>query len=212
MGLARFKYVNCDCGKCGGVDVPGRKVGKVFMCLQKYNAMKGQDQFDKQVKKQKQRGNLSRNSGKVRQLAATDENKEILGSKTSQDVELQRWFIHRSKEMVGKCYECGEKSCKGDLRYWKFSVCHILAKSLYPSVATHPLNFVELCHFGQSHHANMDNNGYEYVSQKMPRTWELIIERIKLMYPSIKEKSKIPEIILQELKIKNHEKEIFKTD
>lgn len=114
-------------------------------------------------------------------------------------IALDGWFLERHKEMTGRCVECGGKSTKGDRKYWKFSICHILGKSLFPSVATHPLNFIELCYFGNSHHTNMDNMGYEYVREHMPKTWKIIIERVEIMFPFIKEKSKIPEVIMQAL-------------
>lgn len=144
-------------------------------------------------KKEQQNSNIK---SKVRGLSSLPSNKEMVSSK---DVELEVWFIHRAKECKGVCFECGGKSTKGDPKYWKYSICHILPKSLFPSIRTHVLNFVELCYFGNSHHSNMDNNGYEYVQRNMPKTWALIVQRFNLMYPSIKEKSKIPDILIQEL-------------
>lgn len=113
--------------------------------------------------------------------------------------EQEQWYKDRNKEMTGRCVECGEKSTKGHFKYWKYSICHILPKSIFPSIATHPLNFIELCYFGNSHHSNMDNNGYEYVRENMPKTWKIIVDRFKEMFPLIKEKSKIPDILLQEI-------------
>ena len=108
-------------------------------------------------------------------------------------------FFEHGKMMTGRCANCGGKTCKGDKKYQKYSQAHILAKSLYPSVADNLLNFVELCHFGNSCHANMDNNGYEYVAAKMPKLWAIIIERVNKMYPLIKEKNKLPDVIRQEI-------------
>jgi len=112
-----------------------------------------------------------------------------------------QWFIDRSKEMTGKCVECGGKSTKGDKTYWKFSICHILPKRIFKSVATHPLNFIELCHFGESHHANFDNLGFEYAKEKMQKAWVVIVARFKVMYPAIapEERKHIPDVLLQEL-------------
>lgn len=115
------------------------------------------------------------------------------------EVEQALWYIERSKEMTGKCAECLEKTCKGDSKYWKYSICHILPKAIFSSVKTHKLNFIELCYFGNSHHSNFDNNGYEYMAEKMPNAWKIVVERFKLMYPYIKEKSKIPDILLQQI-------------
>ncbi len=114
-------------------------------------------------------------------------------------VALNEWFNERHSGMRGFCVECGGKTTKGDTKYWKFSICHLLGKALFPSIATNPLNFIELCYFGNSHHSNMDNNGYEYVREHMPKTWKIILERVEIMFPFIKEKSKIPEVIMREL-------------
>ena len=108
-------------------------------------------------------------------------------------------FFEHAKTLTGKCANCGGKTCKGDIKYQKFSQAHILAKSLFPSVAANLDNFVELCHFGNSCHGNMDNNGYEYVAQKMPKLWAIIVERVNKMYPLIKEKSKLPDVLIQEI-------------
>lgn len=113
--------------------------------------------------------------------------------------EQEQWYKDRNKEMTGKCVECGGKSTKGHFKYWKYSICHILPKSIFPSIATHPLNFIELCYFENSHHSNMDNNGYEYVKENMPKSWKIIVDRFREMFPLIKEKSKIPDILLQEI-------------
>lgn len=114
---------------------------------------------------------------------------------------LDNWFVDRSKEMTGKCVECGGKTTKGDKKYWKYSICHILPKRLFKSVETHPLNFIELCHFGNSHHANFDNLGFEYAKEKMPKAWAVIVTRFRAMYPAIapEERKFIPDILLQEL-------------
>lgn len=114
---------------------------------------------------------------------------------------LDLWFIERSKEMTGKCVNCRRPSTKGDPQYWKFSICHILPKALFPSVATHVLNFIELCFWDESCHSNFDNKGYEWTKEHMPKVWAIVVARFKAMYPSIAraERSKIPDILLQEL-------------
>lgn len=114
---------------------------------------------------------------------------------------LDEWFIERSKEMTGHCVECGEPSTKGNEKYWKFSICHILPKKIFKSIARHPLNFIEWCYFGKSHHTNADNNGFEWIKEHMPISWKIIVHRFKAMYPVIdkSERKNIPDILLQEL-------------
>lgn len=174
-----------DCQLCTAKNTNCIKRGKVLMCLSCARTQSTKKQIDK-----------ANERNKVRSLNTSDANKEVIGGR---DVEQELWYIHRSKEMVGVCAECKSPSTKGDKTYWKYSICHILAKSLFPSVAKHPLNFIELCYFYNSHHTNMDNNGYEYVREKMPNAWKIIVVRFKAMYPVIKEKSKIPDCLLQEL-------------
>ena len=67
---------------------------------------------------------------------------------------LDEWFLERRKELVGTCQcGCGQKSCKSDDMYYRFSICHIFPKNpnAFPSVATHPLNFVEMAFWGGCH-------------------------------------------------------------
>src|SRR5688572_6665827 len=66
--------------------------------------------------------------------------------------DLERWFQARDKEAIGFCLHCGGKTCKGNPKYYKFSIAHLLPKRFFKSVKTHPLNWLELCYFGSSCH------------------------------------------------------------
>src|SRR5438270_13547789 len=59
----------------------------------------------------------------------------------------ERWFQERRKEMSGFCKNCGKPSSKNSNEYFRFSIAHILAKrkNMFPSVALHPDNWIELC-------------------------------------------------------------------
>jgi len=120
---------------------------------------------------------------------ATPEEKE-------QAVTLDEWFLARDKEATGKCKHCGGRTCKGDPLYYKHSVCHILPKRLFPSVATHPLNCIELCFWGNNCHANMDNNILDLTDMNC---WNEIVEKFQKMYSAIdpKERRHIPDVLLQ---------------
>lgn len=187
--LPSSKFGNCT--QCDATNTACVKIQKSLVCLQCNRKNKGKQQIEK-----------AKLRDKVRGLSHSEANKEIIATK---DVELELWFIRRSKELTGKCKNCGGKTCKGDLKYWKYSIAHILPKSIFKSVATHELNFLELCHFGESCHANADNNGYEYVKDKMPVLWKLMIARIKIMFPSIREKSKLPDVIINEINMEDYE-------
>lgn len=91
---------------------------------------------------------------KVRSLYSMPQNKKIKA--IEKDEKLEQWFIDRRIEMTGLCSEegCGNITNKGNDKYYRWSCCHIVPKSLVPSVATNVFNFIELC---QDHHAEFDN-------------------------------------------------------
>jgi hypothetical protein len=66
----------------------------------------------------------------------------------------EQWYLDRRDEMTGICIECGLGTNVKDDKYYRWSVCHIVPKSLVPSVATYEHNWIELC---QHHHQEFDN-------------------------------------------------------
>lgn len=84
---------------------------------------------------------------KKRQKRMADDNRP-------DEEKLDEWFLDRRKEMAGTCQcGCGQPSCKKDDMYYRHSICHIFPKNdnAFPSVKTHPLNFVELAFWGGCH-------------------------------------------------------------
>lgn len=59
--------------------------------------------------------------------------------------ELRDWFLARRKEMTGNCINCGKRSTKENIRFWKWGIAHILPKSTFKSIRTHFKNCMELC-------------------------------------------------------------------
>lgn len=116
------------------------------------------------------------------------------------NIALQRWFEDRHKELTGRCSHCGGKSSKGDPKYWKYSIAHLLPKSLFPSIATHPKNFLELCYFAPSCHTNYDQNSLDLIELNC---FDEAVMKFVEMYPFIdkKERRKIPELLLQYVEI-----------
>jgi hypothetical protein len=113
--------------------------------------------------------------------------------------ELQRWFVDRRNEMTGFCSNCGKRSSKHSNQYFKFSACHILPKAYFPSVSTHPENWVELCFWGDnSCHTNMDNSTLDLTEMAC---WDEIVVKFQILYPLLtqKEKARVPDIFLQYL-------------
>lgn len=118
--------------------------------------------------------------------------REIEASKGNNELDL--WFAARREDMTGFCKcGCGAKSSRGDDKFYKFSICHILPKSRFKSVATHPLNFIELAFWGGCH-SNMDNlSSDRWVSMAC---WDEILQKFLLMLPEIdkKEYKYIPKV------------------
>lgn len=75
--------------------------------------------------------------------------------------ELGSFFREQRKYMTGICQcGCGEPSQKKDDLYFSYCICHIFPKSIFPSIATHELNWVERKFFGGCH-TNMDERSIE---------------------------------------------------
>jgi len=112
------------------------------------------------------------------------------------EITLDQWFLDRDKEATGKCKHCGGRSCKGDPLYYKHSVAHILPKRLFPSVATHPLNSIELCFWNNNCHGRMDNFTLDLTDMNC---WNEIVEKFSAMYPAIakEERRHIPDVLRQ---------------
>lgn len=110
--------------------------------------------------------------------------------------ELDRWFEERRTEMTGICKHCGGISCKGNDKYFKFSIAHILPKRIFKSVATHPQNWIELCFWSPSCHTNFDNYTLDIIQLNC---FDEVIEKFVAMYPDIdkKERKYIPDALLQ---------------
>lgn len=111
-----------------------------------------------------------------------------------EDTELQAWFKKKQKHMTGYCSECGARTEVHVYKYAIHSICHILAKrkTVCPSVATHPLNWVELC---PDHHAKFDKSTWEEISKW--GCWEEVRYKLVMMYPDIAEDElrHFPEIV-----------------
>lgn len=95
------------------------------------------------------------------------------------DAELEQWFKDRRKELTGTCMcGCGQTTTKADDKFYKHSICHILPKAKFKSVATHKLNYIELS-FWDGCHSNMDNRSMELWPNM--ECWPLIVERVQQM-------------------------------
>ncbi len=98
---------------------------------------------------------------------------------------LDAWFVERRKEMVGRCALCNGKTEKDNDETYRRSIHHLLdkRKGMFPSVATHPSNWLEVCFYGNSCHTNIHNKTI---------TWELLYDSREWIYIEIKLKSILP--------------------
>jgi len=129
-----------------------------------------------------------------KKLAQEKAQKELGG-----DSEEKKWYKQRQKFLTGKCMICGTEYDKNNFRYAVNATAHILSKADFPSVKTHPLNWLELpsicCHYK-----------FDYLlswgEKKELPIWGLIVERFIMIEPNIaqEERSRIPEELLETIK------------
>ena len=121
-------------------------------------------------------------------------------SKTSEkeETELQKWYSAIMQKEEGRCWETGEKINKNDKRGWHGSIAHILGKADFPSVSTHPLNYMILKMWGGTH--GQYDSSWENASKM--KVWPYAVKIMNILYPLLtrEEKSRLPEIITQEIK------------
>lgn len=113
--------------------------------------------------------------------------------------ELQAWFKARVSEMKGVCQECGCKINKNNYAMAIMSVAHLLPKrnNMFPSVATHPENWIELC-VTNGCHGRYDTRWDDATKMKI---WPSVVEKFISIYPAIAENERkhLPEVLRQEV-------------
>jgi hypothetical protein len=174
--ISNFKYGICPCGKCPtNIEVPGRKVGKTFMCLSTYNTMKAQEQLEKKKDKDKIRSLVVSNTGSAYRPVYDKLVNNTAARNFNIIIGLKEWFEDRRFELTGICQcGCGNPSSKNDDRYFRHSCCHILPKSKFYSVALHPLNCIERAFWGGCHSVLDDTSIKRWVQMA---DWENIKHR-----------------------------------
>lgn len=101
------------------------------------------------------------------------------------DSEMDLFFGSMRKTMKGKCLFCGGNTMKNDDDKFHFSLAHLLAKSVFKSVATNPDNIIELCFFGESCHTNFDNGIITWELLKDSKEWLIIREKLLNVLPLV---------------------------
>lgn len=129
--------------------------------------------------------------------------KEKAEMEAGTDEALDRWFEARRKELKGKCCLCGGKSEKNNDKYYRHSIHHLLDKrpTMFPSVSTHPDNFLEVCFFENSCHTNLHNGTIPMELLHDSAEWKIISEKFKRIFPFIAESEhkNIHPLLLKEL-------------
>jgi hypothetical protein len=114
----------------------------------------------------------------------------------SKDTSLKNWYKDKMKNEKPVCWETGNKINKNDKLGWHGSIAHILPKSLFPSVATHPKNYMVLDMWGGVH-AQYDRN---WKSASKMKIWKYATGVIKELYPILTAEEKRRLMKIPELK------------
>ena len=110
---------------------------------------------------------------------------------------LQKWYAEIMKKEEPICWETGHKINKNDKFAWQGSIAHVLSKKLFPSVATHPHNYLILEMYGGAH-GQYDSSWKN--AQRM-KVWKIALERFIMIEPDIAlgERKYIPDCLMNEL-------------
>jgi hypothetical protein len=105
------------------------------------------------------------------------------------DSELDLWFVAKRREMKGRCLFCNQKTEKENDETYRRSIAHLLPKNKnsFPSVATHPDNFIELCFHNNSCHTNFDTGKITWEFIFDSKEAEIIREKLMNILPMVAE-------------------------
>ena len=108
---------------------------------------------------------------------------KLMGVDGAQDL----WFEERRKECVGRCALCGEKTEKANDETYRRSIHHLLdkRKTMFPSVATHPDNWLEVCFWSNSCHTNLHNGTITWELLFDSKEWKIIKEKLDRVIPCV---------------------------
>ena len=116
---------------------------------------------------------------------------------------LDKWFEERRKEMTGKCCLCGGNSEKKNDDTYRRSIHHLLEKrpTMFPSVALHEDNWLEVCFWNNACHTNIHNGTITWELLHDSSEWKIIVDKFKRIFPFIaeNEKKNIHPLLLKEL-------------
>lgn len=112
--------------------------------------------------------------------------------------EIGKWFVDRKMEMTGRCMHCNGDTMildkeAGSKFHW--SVAHLFNKASFPSIATHPENWLELCYYSPSCHKNFDDKTLPITQLNC---FDEVVRKFCILYPlmTTEEKRKVPKVLL----------------
>ena len=123
----------------------------------------------------------------------------------SEDEKMDAWFVERRKDMTGHCQLCNGSTLKNNDVEYRRSIHHILdkRKTMFPSLALHPDNFLEVCFYGNSCHTNIHNGTITWELLYDSKEWSIIEKKLKSILPFIhkSEMKNLPDIIINHFKL-----------
>lgn len=138
MSFSSIKRKKCKCGKCNRYPTMGYK-GYNISCFPQEFKDAEPEKYKKSAVNNRNRASLS----KISKMVHTSQN-EVLGQEEAKNrKELEQWFDNIARQIARnpKCSECGTFIPSA---YYRHATAHIFPKSLFPSVATHPMNYLIL--------------------------------------------------------------------
>lgn len=121
---------------------------------------------------------------------------KVKADKPQKDL-LDDWYEEKVNELTDICMECEGPTRSAIFVMAKESVAHVLPKrkAMFPSVATHKHNHLELC----VHCHKIYDSSWEDAAKM--KVWPIAVERFKLICPDIApmERKNIPDVFIQEV-------------
>ena len=185
-----------NCSRCPKKNTRVKNRGKDLICLVCCKKEDSKKQWNKQKSKvSKGQQSKIRRAGWEQDITLDEKKLSV-----SNAAAMKRWFADRRAEMKGTCSHCGEKTLKHNDKMYHYCIAHILPKAYFKSVATHPLNWIELCFYGNSCHTNFDNYMIDLIELNC---WDEVVTKFVSMYPSIapEERRRIPNVLLQYVEV-----------
>lgn len=138
------------------------------------------------------------NKVSAKRQAKLDEQAAIKKETGNTETELQKWYAEIMAKETPRCWETGEWIDTKDTMGWHGSVAHVLDKHNFPSVKTHPQNYMILKMWGGTH-GQYDASWEKAAKMKV---WPYAVKVFNILYPLLttEEKAKLPDIVIQEIK------------